>query len=50
MYHAELHCVLRAQVREVSWRLCLFAYCLNPFNTMHFTRFRHRRNATYKLN
>ena len=23
---------------------------LNPYKTMHFTRFSHRRNATYNLN
>ena len=42
--------VQRAPVCEVSSRLYLFVYCLNPYNTMHFTRFRHRSNATYKLN
>ena len=45
-----IHCVPRAPVREVSSRLFLFACCLNPYNTMHFTRFRHRRNATFYLN
>ena len=40
------HCVPRAQVREVSSRLYLFVYCLNPYETMNFTRFRHQRNAT----
>ena len=24
--------------------------CLNPYKTMHFTRFSHRRNATYNFN
>ena len=47
---AQLHCVPKAPVCEVSSRLYLLAYCLNPYNTMHFTRFRHRRNATNKLN
>ena len=43
------HCVPRAPVCEVLSRLYLFAYCLDPYNTMHFTRFRHCRNATFKL-
>ena len=33
------HCVPRAPVREVQSRVNLSAYCLNPQNTMHFTRF-----------
>ena len=41
------HFVPRAPVCEVSSRLYLFAYCLNPYKTMHFTRFHHCRNATY---
>ena len=36
---SRLHCVQRAPVREVSSRVNLSAYCLNPQNTMHFTRF-----------
>ena len=47
---AHLHCVPRVPVCEVYSRLYLFAYCLNPYKTMHFTRFSHRRNATYNLN
>ena len=43
------HCVPRAPVREVLSRVYLFAHCLNPYNTMHFTRFSHRHNATYQL-
>ena len=34
-----LHCVQRAPVREVKSRVYVSAYCLNPQNTMHFTRF-----------
>ena len=48
--HMHVHFVPRAPVREVSSRVYLSTYCLNRYNTMHFTRFRHRRNATYKLN
>ena len=44
------HCVPRAPVREVWSRLYLLAYCLNPYKTMHFIRFSHRRNATFNLN
>ena len=46
-----LHCVPRAPVCEVSSRPYLFAYCLNiyRYHTMHFVRFRHCRNATFKL-
>ena len=43
-----IHCVPRAQVCEVSSRPYLFAFCLNIYHTMHFTRFRHCRNATFK--
>ena len=43
------HCVPRAPVCEVSLRPYLFTYCLNTYNTMHFTKFRHGRNATFKL-
>ena len=39
--HIQLHhCAPRAPVREVSSRVYLFAYGLNPHNTMHFTQFR----------
>ena len=34
-----IHCVPRAPFCEVSSRVYLSAYCLNPQNTMHFTRF-----------
>ena len=40
---------LKSPMREVSSRLNLFDYCLNPYNTMHLTQFCHCRNATYKL-
>ena len=43
------HCVPRTPLCEVSTGLYLFAYCLNPQNTMHFTKFRPCRNATHKL-
>ena len=43
------HCVPRAPVYEVSSRIHLFAYCLHPYKTMHFTQFRRCRNAVYKL-
>ena len=44
-----VHCVQRAPVCEVSSCLYLFPYCLNPYNTMHFTKFRHCRNCTLGL-
>ena len=44
-----IHCVPRAPVCEVSSRPYLFTYCLNIYYTMQIVRFRHCRNATYKL-
>ena len=35
------HCVQRVSVCAVLSHVYLFAYCLNPNNTRHFTRFRH---------
>ena len=49
-YSRSIRCVPRAPVCEVQSRLYMFAYCLNPYKTMHFTRFSHPRNATYNLN
>ena len=37
--HDRRHCVPRAPVHEVSLRIYLLAYCLNPHNTMHSTQF-----------
>ena len=41
----DIHCVPRTRLREISSRVYLLVFCLNPQNTMHFTWFRHRRNA-----
>ena len=36
---SDANCVSWAPVDEVSSRVYLFAYCLNPYKTMNFTRF-----------